>query len=346
METSLVTIFTWFSIVFCLSQSAMFSGMNLALFSISRLRLEVEASSGDKDTKKLLQLREDSNFLLTTVLWGNVGINVLLTLLSSSVLAGVSAFLFSTILITFAGEILPQAYFSRHALKMVSILAPVLKGYQYLLYPFAKPSALFLDWWLGKENIQFFREHNLREIIKKHIEADDAEIDRIEGLGALNFLAIDDLMIAQEGETLDTMSIVELPSENGRLMFPQYQQTASDPFLRQIEKSGKKWVVFTDAQKMPVLVLDADSFLRHALFKSPRPSPSWYCHRPILVTDGATHLGNILHRLKVKGTQPHDNVIEQDIVLLWGANKRILTGADILGRLMQGISKKETVHPK
>jgi CBS domain containing-hemolysin-like protein len=160
MEISLVTILTWLGIVFCLSQSAMFSGMNLAIFSIGRLRLEVEVSTGNKNAEKLLRLREDSNFILTTVLWGNVGINVLLTLLSNSVLAGVSAFLFSTMLITFVGEIIPQAYFSRHALKMVSILAPVLKGYQYLLYPFAKPSALFLDWWLGKENIQFFREHN------------------------------------------------------------------------------------------------------------------------------------------------------------------------------------------
>ena len=347
METSFVTILTWLGIVFCLSQSAMFSGMNLAIFSISRLRLEVEVSIGNKDAEKLLGLREDSNFILTTVLWGNVGINVLLTLLSNSVLAGVSAFLFSTMLSTFVGEILPQAYFSRHALKMVSILAPVLKGYQYLLYPFAKPSALFLDWWLGKENIQFFREHNLREIIKKHIEADDAEIDRIEGLGALNFLAIDDLLIAHEGQALDAMSIIELPSENGQLIFPEYQQAASDPFLRQIEKSGKKWVVFTDLEKMPVSVLDADSFLRHALFKSPRPSPSWYCHPPILIKDGATRIGNILHHFKVGGKHPQDDVIEQDIVLLWSTDKRILTGADILGRLMQGISKKETdVDPK
>jgi metal transporter CNNM len=60
-----------------------------------------------------------------------------------------------------------------------------------------------------------------------------------------------------------------------------------------------------------------------------------------LIQDRSTRLGNILHRFKVKGTQPHDDVIEQDIVLLWGTSKRILTGADILGRLMRGISKKE-----
>jgi metal transporter CNNM len=37
-----------------------------------------------------------SNLTLATVLWGNVTINVLLTLLSDSVLAGLGAFAFST----------------------------------------------------------------------------------------------------------------------------------------------------------------------------------------------------------------------------------------------------------
>jgi CBS domain containing-hemolysin-like protein len=48
---------------------------------------------------------------LATILWGNVGINVLLTMLSDSVLTGLGAFLFSTIAITVIGEITPQAYF-------------------------------------------------------------------------------------------------------------------------------------------------------------------------------------------------------------------------------------------
>ena len=89
-------ILIWLGILLCLSQSAMFSGLNLAMFGVSRLRLEVEASTGDQAAKKILVLRQDSNFLLTTILWGNVAINVLLTLLSNSVMAGLSAFLFST----------------------------------------------------------------------------------------------------------------------------------------------------------------------------------------------------------------------------------------------------------
>ena len=85
-------LLVWLGILFCISQSAMFSGLNLAFFSISRLRLEVEASKENRDAIKVLELRKDSNFVLTTILWGNVGINVLLTLLSNSILAGVTAF--------------------------------------------------------------------------------------------------------------------------------------------------------------------------------------------------------------------------------------------------------------
>jgi metal transporter CNNM len=94
----------WIGIAFCISQSAMFSGLNLAFFSLSRLQLEMESKSGNKTAQKILALREDSNFLLTTILWGNVSINVLLTLLSDSALAGIFAFMFSTIFITIFGR--------------------------------------------------------------------------------------------------------------------------------------------------------------------------------------------------------------------------------------------------
>ena len=79
----------WYT--FCMSLCAMFSGLNLAFWGISRMQLEVEAETNPK-ALKILTMREDSNFLLTTILWRNVGINVLLILLSSSVLADAMAF--------------------------------------------------------------------------------------------------------------------------------------------------------------------------------------------------------------------------------------------------------------
>jgi len=63
----------WIGIGFCISQSAMFSGLNLAFFSISKLRLEIESKNNNKYALKVARMRKDANFLLTTILWGNVG---------------------------------------------------------------------------------------------------------------------------------------------------------------------------------------------------------------------------------------------------------------------------------
>ena len=230
--------------------------------------------------RKVLAMREDSNFLLTTILWGNVGINVLLTLLSDSVMAGAMSFIFSTVLITFFGEIIPQAYFSRNALRMASLLAPVLKFYQILLFPVAKPSALLLDSWLGKESVRFFGENNIKLFIKKHMENINNEINHIEGTGAINFFSLDDLKVIQEGEPIDPVSIIELKREKGKIVFPSYSGEKDDPFIQKINRSGKKWIVFTDEENEPQLVMDADEFIRSWLFSSHFEKIEKHCHIP------------------------------------------------------------------
>ncbi len=333
---------TWFGILFCITQSAMFSGLNLAFFSLNRLQLEVLVADNDKAAEKILAMRQDSNFLLTTILWGNVGINVLLTMLSDSVLAGVSAFLFSTIFITVFGEITPQAYFSRNALKMASKLAPVLRFYQIVLYIFAKPSAKLLDVWLGEEGIDYMREKDLRNVIMKHVEAEEAEVEAIEGIGAMNFLQIDDLSVSKEGEVIDPKSIVKLPKLLDLPVIPSYINKREDEFLQMLHSSGHKWVVLTDEQDLPLLVIDADGFLRSAMLDE-YDETSYanlaysFCHRPIIVTDPLMPLGDIITHFKV-GTEKHcDAVIDNDIILLWADEKRIITGADLLGRLLKGI---------
>jgi len=329
---------SWIAIGLCLSQSAMFSGLNLAVFGVTRLRLEIGAASGSHDAVRVLGLRRDPHLLLTTILWGNVAVNTLLAILANSALAGVSAFVFATVVITFIGEILPQAYFSRHALRMASVLAPMLRFYQVILYPVAKPSAKILDWWLGVEGIQYFRERDFREVIRRHVEAAESDVDRFEGIGALNFLSLDDLPISQEGEPVDPRSIIALPIENDRPVFPVFAPAPSDPFCQQVQASEKKWVIITDPDGAPRLILDADGFLRQALFDPDDLNPYDFCHRPLIVYDGQTQLGEIVWKLEVKPVHPADDVIDKDIILLWDeSDRRIITGADILGRLLRGI---------
>jgi metal transporter CNNM len=338
LDPATLLILKWVGVVFCISQSAMFSGLNLAFFSVSRLRLEVEVGTGNKAAARILRMREDSNFLLTTILWGNVGINVLLTLLLNSVMAGLSAFLFSTIIITLFGEIFPQAYFSRNALKIGAALAPVLRVYQYLLFAVAKPVALLLDLWLGKEGVDYLRERDMREVIRQHMVADESDLDRIEGVGALNFLALDDQPASHEGEPLDPQSIISMPFKNGQPKFPLDNDSG---FLRELQSSGKKWVILTDMQDEPQLVIDTDGYLRSAILDPDNFNPKQYCHRPVIIRDSEIRLGHILQKLEVDPSYFGDNVIDRDVVLVWTDERRVITGADILGRLLSGISRTQ-----
>lgn len=327
----------WIGIAFCITQSAVFSGCNLAFFRVSRLRLETEADH-DPRARRVLALRRDANFLLATILWGNVAINVLLALLANSVLAGVFAFLFSTVIITWFGEIMPQAYFSRHPLRMASALSPLIRTYQLVLYPFARPTGRFLDWWLGVEAVEFFRERQLRNILRAHVRSPESEVSDVEGIGALNFLDIDDMSTLDEGEEVAPDSIIELPMSGGRPVFPVIERRADDAFLMLINRTAHTWVIIVDAAREPLLVLNSADLTRAALFGDRPLDPYRYCHRPVIVRDHRTTLGEVIRRLKAR-PQGQSEAMEQDVVLIWMGQRRIITGRDILGRLLTGIGR-------
>ena len=239
------------------------------------------------------------------------------------------------------GEIVPQAYFSRNSLRMASLLAPVLRLYQIILYPVAKPSALLLDAWLGKESIEFFKEKTIKLLLRKHVDDSESEIDHTEGLGAINFLSLDDILVSKEGEPLHPKSIIPIKHENGMPVFPKFSKQHHDLFLREVNESKEKWVIFVDENLNPSYVMDADGFLRAAMFDAKQPNPLEFIHKPIIVTDSNMNLGDIIQLLNLTPEHNEDDVIDNDVILLWSDIKHVITGADILGRLLRGIAKKD-----
>ncbi|MGJ8643426.1 MAG: DUF21 domain-containing protein [Luteolibacter sp.] len=325
----MITFVTWVGIFLCLAQSAMFSGLNLAFFSLGRLQLEAEAQQGCPKALRILLLRTRSNLLLCTILWGNVSVNVALALLSDSVMTGVVAFAFSTCGITFLGEILPQAYFSRHALKVGSMLAPVIRFYQFLLWPVAWPCAWFLDKWIGEEGPLFYDEEDFKMLLQRHITERGTDIGRTEGRGALNFLRLDDLKVGGEGMAVDEASI-----------FPEADLTAPEA-AEKFSKTEQKWGIFIDDAGNPTQVLNLNEYLRACFSPSGTLDPMEYCHPPIVVSDPNATLERPLSALVVESERHDDRVIDWEVILYWTAgSKRIITGPDLLGRLLHGIARR------
>ena len=56
--------------------------------------------------------------------------------------------------------------------------------------------------------------------------------------------------------------------------------------------------------------------------------------------DPTQPLGNSIVKLKVHPEGRDDDVVDEDIILVWSdAGKRIITGSDLLGRLLRGIAR-------
>lgn len=170
--------------------SGCFSGLTLGFFSLNLTSLKRKIKLGDARAKKVYPIRKRGNLLLCTLLVGNVAVNSAAAILLGEIASGLVAGIISTSLIVIFGEILPQAFFSRHALTLGAKTVWLVKIFIFLMYPIAYPLSLALDKLLGEELQTLWSKKEIKEIIKDHGRGEDADLDKDEArilLGALSF---------------------------------------------------------------------------------------------------------------------------------------------------------------
>jgi metal transporter CNNM len=59
------------------------------------------------------------------------------------------------------------------------------------------------------------------------------------------------------------------------------------------------------------------------------------------VRDPKARLGDVIGQMTVVPETPGDDLIEHDLILVWHKQRRIITGSDLLGRLLRGIATVE-----
>lgn len=170
--------------------SGVFSGLTLGLMTLSSSDLKRKSELGDKHATKIYPIRKNGNLLLCTLLVGNVLVNSILSIYLSGLYTGLIAVVFSTFFITIFGEILPQAYCSKHPLKVAANLLFLVQIFTFVLYPITYPLSKMLDCLLGGELKSYFSKKELSFIIEEHEQNNDSNIDVDEKeimLGALQF---------------------------------------------------------------------------------------------------------------------------------------------------------------
>ncbi|XP_066494805.1 metal transporter CNNM4-like [Tiliqua scincoides] len=159
------------SIFALLALSGMFSGLTLGLMALDLTELRIVQHCGTakerKYATKIEPLRRKGNYLLCSLLIGNVLVNASLTTLVDRLFGeNYMAIVASTVSIVLFGEILPQALCSRHGLAVGANTIFITRIVMLLTFPLAYPVSKFLDCLLGQEMRTIYNREKLVEMLK------------------------------------------------------------------------------------------------------------------------------------------------------------------------------------
>ena len=175
-------LWEWIAIVILVLLSGLFSGLNLGLMGLDPVDLEVVIAGGKEPNssyaKKIKPLRDCGNWLLCTLLLGNVAVNTALSILLADKSDALIGFIISTIVIVVFGEIIPQALCSRFALKIgaktVQIVWFLMAAISFAAYPIA----MILDKLLGQELGTIYSTAELRKLVDIHARSEGTAVNQ------------------------------------------------------------------------------------------------------------------------------------------------------------------------
>ncbi|XP_015263652.1 PREDICTED: metal transporter CNNM4 [Gekko japonicus] len=235
----------WFQIcLICLllALSGMFSGLNLGLMALDPMELRIVQNCGTETEKryarKIEPIRRKGNYLLCSLLLGNVLVNTTLTILLDDLIgSGLGAVVASTSGIVIFGEIVPQAMCSRHGLAVGANTIVLTKFFMLLTFPLSFPISKMLDWVLGQEIGTVYNREKLVEMLKITEPYNDLvkeELNMIQGALELRTKTVEDVMtplhdcfmIHSDG-ILDFNTMSEI-MESGYTRIPVYEEERSN----------------------------------------------------------------------------------------------------------------------
>ena len=230
----------WLQILFIvvlLCCSGTFSGLNLGLMSLDKTELQIVINCGSETekahAKKIAPLRERGNYLLCTILLGNVLVNNTLAILMDDLTgSGSIAIIAATAGIVVFGEIIPQAVCSRYGLAIGARTIWFTRFFMVVTAPVSWPISKVLDCILGAEAGTVYNRYRLRELIKVTQQATDIVDDEINIIaGALELsrkqskdimTKIEDVYMIEYNSILDFETITEI-MKTGFTRIPVYE---------------------------------------------------------------------------------------------------------------------------
>jgi len=204
------------SIIVLLFLSGFFSGSETALTAASRGKLRSNADKGSKSAQRALEITDDSERLIGSVLLGNNVVNILATSLATALLTqifgqnGVAvATLVMTLLVLIFAEVLPKTYAITNPEKVASLVslpiswvvvvfAPIVTAVRFLVNGVLRVFGVLTD---PDSQILAVREEIVGALQLGHSEGfvEKEDRDRILGALDLNERTVEEIMLHRSG---------------------------------------------------------------------------------------------------------------------------------------------------
>lgn len=256
--------------------SGLFSGLNLGLMALDKNELQVIISCGSETEKRYARaiepVRRRGNYLLCSILFSNVLVNSTIAVLLEELTSGIVAVMTSTIFIVMFGEILPQAFCSRHGLAVGAKTVSITYFCMIVTFPLSYPVSFCLDWALGEEIGHAYDRERLMEFIKVTRNYNNLETDEVNIIsGALKLKRI------QLSEVMTCIEDVYMLDVNSCLDFDTIQAIIEKGYSRiPVHEAGNKKNIIALLFAKDLALLDPDdrtpvrtmiSFYKHPIVK-------------------------------------------------------------------------------
>lgn len=256
--------------------SGLFSGLNLGLMALDKNELQVIISCGSETEKRYARaiepVRRRGNYLLCSILFSNVFVNSTISVLLEELTSGIVAIMTSTIFIVMFGEILPQAFCSRHGLAVGAKTVSITYFCMIVTFPLSYPVSSCLDWALGEEIGHAYDRERLMEFIKVTRNYNNLETDEVNIIsGALKLKRI------QLSEVMTCIDDVYMLDVNSCLDFETIQSIIEKGYSRiPVHEAGCKKNIIALLFAKDLALLDPDdrtpvktmiSFYKHPIVK-------------------------------------------------------------------------------
>lgn len=200
-----------------LGLSGLFSGLNLGLMALDKNELQVIMKCGSEQERRyataIEPVRRRGNYLLCSILFSNTLVNSTISVFLEELSDGLIAIIMSTVLIVLFGEILPQAFCSRHGLAVGARTVGLTYFCMIVTWPLSYPVSYCLDLALGEEISHAYDRERLMEFIKVTRDINELEADEVNIIsGALKIkriricevmTRIEDVYMLDESAVLD-----------------------------------------------------------------------------------------------------------------------------------------------